>query len=153
MSVTLKHSWPDNSADISELVPSWAMLGQYLTTPSGDTARHQGVWPPSPWPTRQRSARWARSEGGRESSRHWARPPPLLYLQTTSLRPLTSQAQPPVPSLTVTSAPSPLRVSTSVTVTGSEAPHNDATWLPVVSITCDLNKNKWEPFNHQKILR
>ena len=42
MSVTLKHYCPPNSVDISVLVPSCAILGQYRTTPSGDTAKTAG---------------------------------------------------------------------------------------------------------------
>ena len=57
----------------------------------------------------------------------------------TSLLPLTSQAHPFLPRLTVTSPAQSLdKVNTSVTVTGSEEPQTAATWIPVVSNTWDL---------------
>lgn len=64
----------------------------------------------------------------------------------TSLLPLTSQAHPFLPRLTVTSPAQSLdKVNTSVTVTGSEEPQTAATWLPVVSNTWDLDTGVLSP--------
>lgn len=44
MSVRESHSWPWRSALSSTDVPSCAILGQYRTVPSGETAMHDGTY-------------------------------------------------------------------------------------------------------------
>lgn len=68
---------------------------------------HDGTCALSGKKTVTRCARWARSLGGRVSSRHWLpgahRPcPSWRYCQTKSRRPHTNQAQPDVQSRTLT---------------------------------------------------
>lgn len=68
---TLSHSSPFNSALISIDEASYAMLDQYRTTPSGDTAIQEAVWlSPLVGITQTRSALWARSLGGNVNSLH-----------------------------------------------------------------------------------
>lgn len=69
--MTLAHSSPLSSALISAVDDSKAMLGQYLTMPSGDTATQAAGWPSfSLGMMHTLSALWARSLGGSISSLH-----------------------------------------------------------------------------------